>query len=130
MKRTNTNEFRRACYAYLIACIQDDGTEAMTAAQKVVYIDHRVRRELSHVVDRQGFTQACRDFLAGLGIAIDYMNSDTVAAAGRMHGEDPATWTAKQRDTVEQGWFEFMGYQLAEMCKRVVIEEKRDLLPA
>ena len=121
MKRTNTNTFKAAAYRYLIDCIQDDEAQGMTDRQKVKHINHRVRSELSHVVERQGFTAACVDMLQGLGIGIDYTWPDIVKAAEKMHG---CKLSEKEQETVNEGWFKFMGYQLATLCRRVVIDEK------
>ncbi len=121
MKRTNTNTFKAVAYRYLIDCIQDDEAQGMTDRQKVKHINHRVRSELSHVVERQGFTQACRDFLSGLGIGIDFTYPAIVEAAEKMHG---CKLTEQEADNVNDKWFDFMGYQLATLCRRVVIDEK------
>lgn len=124
MKRTNTNEFKAACYRYLIDCMNDDEAASMSDAQKVKHINRRVRAELPHVVERGGFTKACEDWLSGLGMGIDYTNTDIIGAAYAMHGDKPGSWSDKVEERVIDNWFHFMGCKLAELCRRVVIEEK------
>lgn len=116
MKRTNTNDYRAAVYAYLIDCMNDAEAENMTPADKVRWIAQRVRSEMSHVVARQGLQAACTEWLQGLGMAIDYTHTDTVKVAERLHG---CTFTDKERETIEQGWFAHMGYKLAELIAYV-----------
>lgn len=125
MKRTNTNDYKRAVYAYLIDCMNDNEAADMTPAQKVAWIAQRVRSEMSHVVTRQGLQAACTEWLQGLGMAIDYTYSDTVKVAERLHG---CTFTDKERESIEQGFFAHMGYKLAELI-RYTEAGKVDLLP-
>lgn len=125
MKRTNTNDYKRAVYAYLIDCMNDDEAADMTPAQKVAWIAQRVRSEMSHVVKSHGLATACVEWLQGLGMAIDYTYTDTVAVAERLHGCKLTDW---QRVTVESEWFTHMGYKLAELI-RYTDAGKADLLP-
>lgn len=116
MKRTNTNDYKAAVYAYLIDCMNDDEAQGMTPAQKVAWIAQRVRSEMSHVVKSHNLTTACIEWLQGLGMAIDYTYADTVAVAERLHGCKLTDW---QRVTVEEQWFHHMGYKLAELIAYV-----------
>lgn len=119
MKRTSTNNYKAAVYAYLIDCMNDDGAQGMTPAQKVAWIAERVRSEMPHVLKSRSLAAACIEWLQGLGMAIDYTYTDILEAAGRLHGEDPAVWTNRQTATIQDQWFAHMGYKLAELIAYV-----------
>lgn len=119
MKRTNTSEYKREIFAYLLECIYSDDVELNTPEEKVKYLFDRFESEYGHAYNLKRYPnkqERLSNWLQGGAINIAMMNYEIIELCEKLHGHK---LNEKQVETCLANYFSHIAFKLLQL-KEVV----------
>ena len=112
--------------AYIISCINADGYDKApeTVQEKLQFLRDTFKAEYGWNIERIGFQNALREWLAGLPSActIEFYNHEILQLA-RKWGSLPENATERQEDKILGNYWNFMAVRIIGLFKQYKIKE-------
>ena len=115
MKRTNTNEYKKAFYPLLIEWIDFEGTENNSPQQKLKELYNEFDRCANFPYNLHKFPntqERFKDYLQGLPIAIPFVSSEIIEIAESLH---ECKLSEKQENTIINNFFNHCAFHYLKL---------------
>lgn len=122
--RTNTNEFKKMYFKYILDSIESEDVELNTPEDKIRHFWQRFESEANYKYNRQRYPNLQKrvsEWLKGLPFSFHYSNYDIIELA-KKHKQLPDNPTEKQENKILDNYYNFTAFKILQLSDKLKIE--------
>ena len=117
MKNTNSKEYKEKVKAYLLPIIEEKAEDYGQSNNKPFnWMIQTAKNEIGHEFERHGLQGGLTEYLAGLGLNIDFYYSDILKRAADWH--EVEKFTEKEEDKICRDWFKHIAFKIIQFAEQ------------